>query len=404
MIFIFFDLDVRIEICMKLDVIFAADALRPPLTGIGRYAYELIRRLDNHEEVGRLRYFSSGRWVKDPLGVLDASMALPRSVGKLKESLYSTLAANRLAVRIYEKLSPAFYGWRLRGNENSIYHSPNYIVPPFGGKAVSTVHDLSHIFYPQFHPQARVDYLNLAFADSLARTDHIVTVSETVRQEMIEHGLASPEKVTAIPLAADSIFRPHSSPLLNTAMDVLGLRAKQYCLFVGTVEPRKNVERLIQAYATMPKQMRHDWPLVIAGGKGWNSEAIHACVAKAQDEGWVRYLSYIDQRWLPALYSGARLMAYPSLYEGFGLPIVEAMASGTPVLTSKLSCMPEVAGGAAWLVDPLSVEEIGHGLRFCLSNTSWQEEARGRGLTRAAQLSWEQCAERTVGVYTKMRE
>lgn len=134
-------------------------------------------------------------------------------------------------------------------------------------------------------------------------------------------------------------------------MTALGLRAGEYSLFVGTVEPRKNVERLVQAYGMLPERMRSDWPLVIAGARGWNSDSIHACIEKAQAQGWARYISYVDQSWLPALYAGARLMAYPSLYEGFGLPIVEALASGTPVLTSRVSCMPEVAGGAAWLVD-----------------------------------------------------
>ena len=142
--------------------------------------------------------------------------------------------------------------------------------------------------------------------------------------------------------------------------------------------------------------------MVVAGGKGWNSQAIHAELACAEAEGWLRYVSFIDQRWLPALYAGARLMAYPSLYEGFGLPIVEAMASGTPVLTSNISCMPEVAGGAAYLVNPRDVEHMNHGLEYCLTNETWQIEAQARGLVRAAQLSWNRCADETVEVYRSL--
>ena len=141
---------------------------------------------------------------------------------------------------------------------------------------------------------------------------------------------------------------------------------------------------------------------MVAGGKGWNSEAIHDELARAQVEGWLHYVSFIDQRWLPALYAGARLMAYPSLYEGFGLPIVEAMASGTPVLTSNVSCMPEVAGGAAKLVNPLDVEEIAQALKECLSNEVWQADARAKGLARAASLSWDRCVEETVAVYKQL--
>lgn len=390
---------------MKLDVILAADALRAPLTGIGRYTYEVARRLARHEEVARLRYFSMGQWLEDPLAALDSPPsegAKPVRAPRERATLRTRLATSPLAVRIYCALTPMYFGWRLRGNRQSIYHAPNYIVPPFDGQTVSTVHDLSHILYPQFHPRARVEYLNLTLGPSLARTSHVITVSEAVRQEMIERRLMPPDRITAILEAADAAFRPHTPQMLEPAMQALGLRAGQYCLFVGTVEPRKNVERLIQAYELLPQEMRREWPLVIAGGKGWNSEAIHARMAKAQAEGWLRYVSFVDQRWLPALYAGARLMAYPSLYEGFGLPIVEAMASGTPVLTSNTSCMPEVAGGAARLVNPLDVEDMAQALEECLSNEAWQAEAKVKGLARASGLSWDRCVEETVAVYRQL--
>lgn len=381
-----------------LDVILATDALRPPLTGIGRYAYELAKRLACDENIARLRYFSMGRWEAAPADALER----PMPSAKESISIRDWLAGNRLAVRIYQAATPSLFGWRLRGNRQSIYHSPNYIVPPFQGKTVGTVHDLSHILYPQFHPQARVDYLDQALASSLARTGHVITVSESVRREILEYGLMPPERVTAIHLAADTIFRPHTPQMLAPAMQALGLRAGQYSLFVGTVEPRKNVERLILAYERLPASMRREWPLVVAGGQGWNSENIHTLMARAQGEGWLRYVSFAEQRWLPGLYAGARLMAYPSLYEGFGLPIVEAMASGTPVLTSNTSCMPEVAAGAARLVNPLDVEELSEALRECLANETWQAEARAKGLARTAILSWDRCAQQTVAVYQQL--
>lgn len=388
----------------KLDVILAADALRPPLTGIGRYTYEVARRLAQHDTVERLRYFSMGQWLDDPLAVLHSStaagdasstpLAVPRG-----PTLRTRLATSPLAVRVYCALTPTYFGWRLRGNGKSIYHAPNYIVPPFQGKTVSTVHDLSHVLYPQFHPRARVDYLNLTLGPSLARTTHVITVSEAVRQEMLERGLMPPERITAILEAADASFCPHTPEMLAPAMQALGLRPGHYCLFVGTVEPRKNVERLIQAYELLPDEIRRACPLVVAGGKGWNSETVHARMAKASQEGWLRYMSFVDQRWLPALYAGARLMAYPSLYEGFGLPIVEAMASGTPVLTSNTSCMPEVSAGAAKLVNPLDVEDIRHALEACICDEVWLAEARSKGLARASTLSWDRCVEETISVY-----
>lgn len=387
---------------MKLDVILAADALCLPLTGIGRYSYELARRLSKQEEIARLRYFSMGRWVNDPLTALDAPSPGTTTSPQIPISLRSRLAHSQLAARAFRTISPAMFGWRLRGNQRTVFHSPNYIVPPFQGKTVSTVHDLSHMLYPQFHPRARVDYLGPSLRQSLARTDHVITVSETVRQEMLERHMIQPERVTTVHLAADTVFRPLTDQMLEPVMQTLGLSAGQYCLFLGTVEPRKNVDRLLQAYEMLPQAMRREWPLVIAGGKGWNSESTHARMAAAQADGWLRYLAFVDQRWLPALYAGARLMAYPSVYEGFGLPIVEAMASGTPVLTSNTSCMPEVASGAARLVNPLDTEEIAHALSQCLSDEKWQTEAKIAGLARAARLSWDRCAKETVEVYKRL--
>lgn len=383
---------------MKLDVILAADALRPPLTGIGRYAHELARRLAVHPDVESLRYFGLTGWVADPLPGLAEPVAIPPA----STSLRSRLAANRLAVRVYQAMGPTLSGWRLRGHESAIFHAPNYVVPPFGGYTVSTVHDLSHLMYPQFHPPARVDYLKFALAKSLARTDYVITDTEAVRQELLQRGMAAPDRTAAIALAADACFVPHTPAMLAPAMQALGLRAEAYCLFVGTVEPRKNVARLIEAYARLPQDLRRDCPLVVAGGMGWRSDDVHARMAQAQAEGWLRYLVYVEQRWLPALYAGARLMTYPSLYEGFGLPIVEAMASGTPVLTSNTSCMPEVAGGAARLVDPLDVDEMAHALSQCLSDEAWLTDARRAGLKRAAQFSWDRCADQTVAVYRRL--
>lgn len=386
-----------------LDLILGADPLRPPLTGIGRYTYELARRLSESDEITRLRYFSMGQWLDDPLTALkqtaDSNASRP---AQDKSTLRDRLSANRAAVLAFSQVSPYFFKWRLRNNKNAIFHSPNYIVPPFSGKTVSTVHDLSHIFHPKFHPQARVDYLRLTLKTSLKHTDMVITVSETVRQEMIDLKLLASDRIQAIHLAADTVFHPYPKQALEPVMQALNLQAWQYTLYVGTIEPRKNVERLIEAYETLPIGLRSQFPLVIAGGKGWNSESIHGRMARAQSEGWLRYISFVDQKFLPQLYAGARLMAYPSLYEGFGLPIVEAMASATPVLTSNTSCMPEVAGGAAYLVNPLDVESIRHGLEHCLSDETWQAEARAKGLARSARLSWDHCASETIAVYKQL--
>lgn len=384
----------------KLNLVFGADNLQLPLTGIGRYSFELARRIEADPRIASMRYFSMGRWVENPL----AALVKPITNGQTEGGgLRNFLTKRQWAIKAYNLASPAWFSWRLRGLMSSdVFHSPNFFVPKCKARKVVTVHDLSHELSASFHPAARIALMNEALPKSLAIADHVITVSETVRREVIQRFGLAPSTVTATLLAADPSYRPMTAEALQPALSGLGLYAKGYSLFVGTIEPRKNVERLIQAYELLPEDMRCEWPLVVAGGKGWNSETIHARMAKAQTEGWLRYMSFVDQRWLPALYAGARLVAYPSLYEGFGLPIVEAMASGTPVLTSNTSCMPEVAGGAARLVNPVDIEEIAQALTECLSNEEWQAEARAKGLIRAAGLSWDRCVEETIAVYKQL--
>ncbi|WP_339517043.1 glycosyltransferase family 4 protein [Comamonas sp. MYb69] len=272
-------------------------------------------------------------------------------------------------------------------------------MPDFPGRTVNTVHDLSHVFYPEFHPQARVDFMNMAFGSSLRNTTHVITDTETVRQEFIQHFGWSADKVTAIGLGMDAAYHPRSDAELAPVLAKHGLQPRSYALYVGTIEPRKNIGRLLQAYEQLDPALRKACPLVLAGGKGWKSEDVHRRMEQAANEGWLHYLSYVDQADLPMLYAGARLFAYPSLYEGFGLPIVEAMASGTPVLTSDASCMPEVAGGAAALVNPLDVDDILRGLQSHLGDEVWLRDASAKGLARAATYSWQRCAAETLAVY-----
>lgn len=395
---------------MGLDIILGADALHAPLTGIGRYSYELASQLRQHPDVGRLRYFSHGHWVADPLAALGGqspsptapapgAQSTPSTAPTLFTRLRSTLSANRAAVRVYQSLMPAISRWRVRGEGQAIFHSPNYLVPPFPGRTVNTVHDLSHVFYPEFHPQARVEFMNMAFGSSLRHTEHVITDTETVRQEFIQHFGWSADKVTAIGLGMDAAYHPRSEAELAPVLAKHGLQPRSYALYVGTIEPRKNIGRLLQAYAQLDPALRKACPLVLAGGKGWKSEDVHRRMEQAANEGWLHYLSYVDQADLPMLYAGARLFAYPSLYEGFGLPIVEAMASGTPVLTSDASCMPEVAGGAAALVNPLDVDDILRGLQSHLDDEAWLRDASAKGLARAATYSWQRCAAETLAVY-----
>ena len=383
---------------MSIDLILGVDAITPPVTGIGRYAFELARGLNGNRHVDALRYFSLGRWVQ-----WSSLLALENAdSGTQAQSLRSVLAGNRLAVRAFFHLMPQVFRWQLRRHGHALFHSPNYFLPPFPGRAVATVHDLSHVLYPGFHPLARVEYMNRAFPDSLRRADHLITDAESVRQEVIQQFGWSPERITAVPLGVDPKFHPRSQGELQPLLQILGLVSGQYSLCVGTIEPRKNIDRLLTAYESLPQGLRYQYPLVLAGAPGWNSGPTHERVKKAQSAGWLLYLAFVPQDDLPSLYAGARLFAYPSLYEGFGLPVLEAMASGVPVVTSDTASLPEVVGDTAWLVNPQDTDSIASALEQGLQDEAWRTNAGDRGLARALSFTWANCIDKTVSVYRQV--
>lgn len=383
---------------VAIDLILGADSICAPLTGIGRYALELARGLPQHPGVERLRYFSMGRWLALPqlLAAEASTVPAPRS------SLRNRLAGNRAAVHAFRLLMPQLQRMRLKGQGDALYHSPNFFLPPFSGRTVTTVHDLSHHIYPEFHPPARIDYMRRMLPDSLKRASHVITVSESARQDLITHFAHPPERITAIPLGANPAFRPHSAAELAPVLARWGLQAQRYSLYVGTIEPRKNLDRLLDAYESLPEALRRQYPLVMAGSPGWRSEDTHARMARAASTGWLHYLRYAAQADLPALYAGARLFVYPSLYEGFGLPVLEAMASGVPVVTSNVSSLPEVVGDAALSIAPEDTDALIAALDQGLQDEAWRMQARHAGLQRARQFNWQRCIDSTVQVYTQL--
>jgi alpha-1,3-rhamnosyl/mannosyltransferase len=177
------------------------------------------------------------------------------------------------------------------------------------------------------------------------------------------------------------------------------LAPNAYALAISTIEPRKNIETLIDADGRLSTDLKTRFPLVLAGYTGWESEALHRKITNAEREGWLRYLGYVQATDLPFVLSGARLFSFPSLYEGFGLPVLEAMASGVPVIASNASTLPEVTNGAALLHDPRDTITLTHLLAQGLDDEAWLTSARDKGLVRAAQFSWEKCTQQTLTAY-----
>ena len=284
-----------------------------------------------------------------------------------------------------------------------LFHGPNYFLPPRGEGGVITVHDLSIFRYPETHPAARLRQFERYFRLSVERTRHIITDTETTRAEVASFLAIDPALVTAVPLAASPDFHPRADAAIAPTLTRYGLVPQGYALCVSTVEPRKRIAELLFAWEKLPPSVRNRWPLMVTGGAGWLSDVVKERMIKGAREGWVRYLGFVPDADLPLLYAGAALFVYPSVYEGFGLPPVEAMASGVPVVVADASCLPEVTGGAAMLVAPEDIDAFASRLEQALVDDGWRAQARTAGLRVASGYSWDRCARETMDVYRKLR-
>ncbi|HIQ00922.1 MAG TPA: glycosyltransferase family 1 protein [Anaerolineales bacterium] len=283
-----------------------------------------------------------------------------------------------------------------------LLHSPDFIPPAFGAcRFVITVHDLNFLYYPQFLTADSRRYYNRQIRWAVRRANHILADSEATRADLIRLLEVPPEKVTTVHLAADPAFRPLPASRVETALARYGLR-RGYLLFVGTLEPRKNLPGLLTAYRILLDRGETDAPLVIVGGRGWLYDEVFARVEELGLTGRVRFLPNIPDTDLPALYNGAVLLTTPSFYEGFGLPALEAMACGTPVVVSNQGSLPEVVGEAGVQVDPEEPEAIAEGLAAVLGQPDLQARLREAGPARAGRFTWEETARRTLAVYHRV--
>ncbi len=361
------------------------------MTGVGYYALELAKHLPDVPGVEDVRYFAGRKMVADPLDALRVPIT-PRSVRQ-------TLLRFGAAVDMVRLLSPVYKKLILNRARGFVFHSPNYYLPPFDGPCVTTFHDLSIFKWPEYHPAERVRYMQKELPVALRRAQMIIADSAYTRTELVEYFGVDSSRVVAIPLAAQSVFGPMTSDATRMTLGSLGLSHGAYTLYVGTVEPRKNIEVLLDAYSMLAPDQRSRFPLVLAGYRGWHSETLLRRISAAESEGWARYFDYVDAKHMPALFAGARVFAFPSRYEGFGLPVLEALASGVPVVCSSAASLPEVAGGAAALCDVDDVVGFSNAIDRALQDNQWRVAAIDRGLRHSARFSWAETARRTVEVY-----
>ena len=363
-----------------LAVTLGIDALSPQLSGIGRYTWELAAGLRGRREIDRLTYYARGRLIGEPQVLLESEEPPPirRRFGRLQAKV--------------EKR-------RLRSD---LFHGPNFFLPPFAERGVITVHDLSVFRFPESHPAARLREYAMHFESSLARAAHIITVSETVRHEVMDLLGVPGDRVTTVYNGVSENFHPQEELGLRKILTLWGIEPGGYGLSVATYEPRKKLVNLIDAWRALPKDLRSRFPLILAGAPGWQDSPIQAAIERGSSEGWIRNLGYVAERFLAPLYAGARLFAYPSSYEGFGLPPMEAMACGIPTIVANRSCLPEVTGGAAMLIDPDNHDEFVNALQRALTDEAWRTKAIATGLSRAGQFTWGRTVDETISVYRKV--
>jgi glycosyltransferase involved in cell wall biosynthesis len=279
-----------------------------------------------------------------------------------------------------------------------VYHETTFFPAAVDNvPVVYTLHDISLLKYRDNHPRERIWFFDLFFKRRLRYASHILTVSNYVKNEIIEELGVPHHAITCVYEAPAPIFAPKPESEVAKILEIHGW-PKEYVLFVGTLEPRKNLSLLIQALFMAKTKI----PLVLVGWRGWGrSEWLQEIRAHGLDER-VFIAGYVDEATLVSLYSGASVFVYPSLYEGFGLPILEAMACGCPVICSDVSSLPEVAGDAALLIDPQRPEELSHALDKVLTDSELREQMVIRGLERARKFTWQETAARTLEVFVRV--
>ncbi len=314
--------------------------------------------------------------------------------------------SNLRRVTIYTPCHHPLERWALGAEvarlQLDLLHSPDFIPPAFGARHfIITVHDLTFLLYPQFlTAEARRTY-NDQIGWAVRRADHILTDSEATSADLVRLLGVARAKITTVHLAAGPAYRPLPVAQVRPPLARYGLQ-RGYLLFVGTLEPRKNLPGLLSAYRLLLDRGETDLPLVIVGGRGWFFEQTFAQVEKLGLTDRVRFLHNVPDADLPALYNGATLLATPSFYEGFGLPALEAMACGTPVVVSERGSLPEVVGEAGIQVNPDVPAGIAAGMSRLLNDPALRERLREAGLARAAQFTWEKTARETLAVYRRV--
>jgi glycosyltransferase involved in cell wall biosynthesis len=383
---------------MALRVAFNATPLFSPLTGVGTYIVRLGEGLAATGEVDQFSFYGH-RWRHEPPFLSEPGIR--RSVVRSLRDAIKPLVPFGRDLRAAQQ--GIMFTRGLRRNAIELYHEPNYVPLSYDVPFVTTVHDLSWLRYPETHPRGRVRWLERGLPPALDRAAAILVDSEFVRSEVIATFRVDARRVHTAYLGVSSKFRPHSAMETASALRGFDLTHGEYLLTVGTIEPRKNVGHVLRAYARLPAKLRDRYPLVVAGARGWRASRLERELRSLAGRGGIRLLGHVPAADLPSLYAGSAAFVFASLYEGFGLPPLEAMACGVPVLVSNRGALPEITGNVGVKIDPEQPEHTARKIEALLEDPVASAERARLGIRRAAAFSWDACARATLNVYRTIR-
>ncbi|MCX7114406.1 MAG: glycosyltransferase family 1 protein [Gammaproteobacteria bacterium] len=291
------------------------------------------------------------------------------------------------------------------GLSPALFHATDHLIPVIKGvPVVATVMDIIPFLHPEWVSSEKRWLKNWLFKRTILSADHVITISEYSKQDLIHHFGMPPDKISVTSLGVNpAYFERIDEVQKQGVLDQYGLQAG-FFLFVGTLQPRKNLEKLLEAHALLPEAYQKAHPVIIVGSVGWRVEALVEQIAQCEKNGTAKWLTYLPEDSVKCLLQSAQALLFVSLYEGFGLPMLEAFASMCPVIASNTTSIPEVAGDAAYLVDPQDVQAISKAMQLFIETPELCRRLREKGLERARLYSWERCARETLAVYLRMLE
>lgn len=357
--------------------------------GVGHYTYQLVRHLSEHAPKDAEFVFFFDEKVAD---------------AKLEKFKKEGIEAKFFPFIQYKTFLPLAYSHFLvtaflRRENLDLLHSPIPHLPlSYNNPAVVTVHDLAIYKYPKLFPSGQQVSTKVVVPRTLKKAKKIVAVSQATKNDIIELFDIPEDKIEVIYNGLDKRFFERASEKEIEEIKARYNIKKRYILFIGTLEPRKNIERLVEAFNRV-RAKKTDWQLVVAGREGWSAEKIYEKAMSSPYRKDIIFTGYIAADDVNPLLSGAEIFVSPSIYEGFGMPVTEALAQGLPVITSKYGSLPEVAGKAAILIDPYEVTDIAGAINLLIEDKKFRDEIREIGFKQAQKYSWEKCARDTLKVY-----